>query len=48
MTETAASASAAPLPLDHLTILSRSAEAGAAFYGVVLPRLGFWSEKPGI
>lgn len=48
MTETAASAPAAPLPLDHLTILSRSAEAGAAFYGLVLPRLGFWSEKPGI
>jgi catechol 2,3-dioxygenase-like lactoylglutathione lyase family enzyme len=27
--------------LDHLTILSRSPEKAAAFYGVLLPRLGF-------
>jgi lactoylglutathione lyase len=27
--------------LDHLTILSRSPEKSAAFYGFILPRLGF-------
>lgn len=34
--------------IDHLTILSRSAEASTAFYGVVLPQLGFSRVKPGI
>jgi lactoylglutathione lyase len=34
--------------LDHLTILSRSPEAAAAFYGFLLPRLGFVQKKPHI
>lgn len=34
--------------LDHLTILSRSPEAAAAFYGFLLPRLGFEQKKPHI
>lgn len=34
--------------LDHLTILSRSPERAAAFYGVLLPRLGFVQKKPHI
>jgi catechol 2,3-dioxygenase-like lactoylglutathione lyase family enzyme len=34
--------------LDHLTILSRSPEAAAAFYGFLLPRLGFVQTKPRI
>lgn len=34
--------------LDHLTILSRSPEKAAAFYGFLLPRLGFVQKKPGI
>lgn len=37
-----------PLPLDHLTILSRDAEASAAWYGALLPWLGFERAKPGI
>lgn len=37
-----------PLPLDHLTILSRDAEASAAWYGALLPQLGFERTKPGI
>lgn len=41
-------AAAAPLAIDHLTILSRSAEQGEAFYGAVLPHLGFEKVKPGI
>lgn len=36
------------LALDHLTILSRSAESAANFYGVVLPQLGFSRVKEGI
>ncbi len=36
------------LPLDHLTILSRDAEASAAWYGALLPKLGFERTKPGI
>lgn len=40
--------SAPPLALDHLTIVSRSEEEGAAFYGMVLPPLGFSRVKPGI
>lgn len=39
---------APPLALDHLTIVSRSEEAGAAFYGLLLPHLGFSRVKPGI
>jgi catechol 2,3-dioxygenase-like lactoylglutathione lyase family enzyme len=39
---------AEPLPIDHLTILSRSPEAGSAFYGMILPRLGFTRVKEGI
>jgi len=34
--------------LDHLTILSRSPERAAAFYGFLLPRLGFVQKKPNI
>jgi len=34
--------------LDHLTILSRSPDAAAAFYGFLLPRLGFTQKKPHI
>ena len=34
--------------LDHLTILSRSPERAAAFYGFLLPRIGFAQKKPGI
>lgn len=34
--------------LDHLTILSRSPEEAAAFYGFILPRLGFVQKKPHI
>lgn len=34
--------------LDHLTILSRSPEAAVAFYGFLLPRLGFVQKKPHI
>jgi lactoylglutathione lyase len=37
-----------PLPLDHLTILSTDAEASAAWYGALLPQLGFERVKPGI
>jgi catechol 2,3-dioxygenase-like lactoylglutathione lyase family enzyme len=40
--------SALPLALDHLTIVSRSEEAGVAFYGLLLPHLGFSRVKPGI
>lgn len=36
------------LKLDHLTILSRDPEASAAFYGLLLPRLGFVQKKPHI
>lgn len=36
------------LALDHLTILSRSPEAAAAFYAQILPQLGFWQVKAGI
>lgn len=38
----------ASLPLDHLTILSRDRAASDAFYGLLLPRLGFTQEKPHI
>jgi catechol 2,3-dioxygenase-like lactoylglutathione lyase family enzyme len=31
--------------LDHLTILSRSPERAAAFYGFLLPRIGFTRKK---
>lgn len=48
MNPTGAPTPAASLAIDHLTILSRSAEAGAAFYGLVLPQLGFSQLKPGI
>jgi len=48
MTEPGPTATLAPVMIDHLTIMSRSEEAGAAFYGLVLPRLGFWQVKPGI
>lgn len=41
-------AAAPTLALDHLTILSRSVEAAAEFYGVVLPQLGFSKVKTGI
>lgn len=34
--------------LDHLTILSRSPEQSEAFYGFLLPRLGFVQKKPRI
>lgn len=34
--------------LDHLTILSRSPEQSEAFYGVLLPSLGFVQKKPRI
>ncbi|WP_298190937.1 VOC family protein [Novosphingobium sp.] len=34
--------------LDHLTILSRDPKASAAFYGLLLPRLGFMQKKPHI
>jgi len=34
--------------LDHLTILSRTPEAAATFYGFLLPRLGFAQKKPHI
>jgi len=34
--------------LDHLTILSRSPDKAAAFYGFLLPRLGFVQKKPQI
>lgn len=37
-----------PLPLDHLTILSSNADASAAWYGALLPRLGFTRIKTGI
>ena len=36
------------LKLDHLTILSRDPEASAAFYGRLLPHLGFVRKKPHI
>ena len=36
------------LKLDHLTILSRDPQASAAFYGLLLPRLGFVQKKPQI
>jgi catechol 2,3-dioxygenase-like lactoylglutathione lyase family enzyme len=36
------------LPLDHLTILSRDAEAAAHFYARLLPELGFEPVKPDI
>jgi len=48
MNDTGPTAIQVTVTLDHLTIMSRSAEAGAAFYGLVLPRLGFWPVKPGI
>lgn len=48
MIETKHPADLPPLPVDHLTILSRSAQAGAAFYGLVLPHLGFSQVKAGI
>jgi catechol 2,3-dioxygenase-like lactoylglutathione lyase family enzyme len=38
----------ASLPLDHLTILSRDADAAARFYGLVLPLLGFAQKKADI
>lgn len=38
----------APLPLDHLTILSTDPDASAAWYGALLPMLGFERTKPGI
>lgn len=34
--------------LDHLTILSRSPEQAAAFYGFLLPRIGFTQKQPHI
>lgn len=34
--------------LDHLTILSRNPDAAAAFYGFLLPRIGFEQKKRGI
>lgn len=34
--------------LDHLTILSRSPEKAAAFYGFLLPRIGFVQKKSNI
>ncbi|QZH76293.1 MAG: glyoxalase [Erythrobacter sp.] len=34
--------------LDHFTILSRSPEQAAEFYGFLLPRLGFVQKKPNI
>lgn len=34
--------------LDHLTILSRSLEKAEAFYGFLLPRLGFEQKSPQI
>lgn len=37
-----------PLKLDHLTIMSRSFEESAAFYGRLLPMLGFTRHKRGI
>jgi catechol 2,3-dioxygenase-like lactoylglutathione lyase family enzyme len=37
-----------PLPLDHLSILSRDAAASARFYALLLPELGFEPIKPGI
>jgi lactoylglutathione lyase len=40
--------SPATLTIDHLTILSRSKTASAAFYRVLLPQLGFTLAKPGI
>ncbi|OYU15484.1 MAG: glyoxalase [Alphaproteobacteria bacterium PA4] len=36
------------MPLDHLTILSRDAEAAHRFYALLLPELGFTAVKPGI
>jgi catechol 2,3-dioxygenase-like lactoylglutathione lyase family enzyme len=36
------------LKLDHLTILSRDAEAAGRFYARLLPELGFEPVKPGI
>ena len=36
------------LRLDHLTILSRDPEVSAAFYGLLLPKLGFVQKKPNI
>ena len=41
-------AAAPNLALDHLTILSRSPEAAADFYGLVLPQLGFSKVRKGI
>lgn len=37
-----------PMPLDHLTILSRDPEVSARWYGLLLPRLGFEQAKPHI
>lgn len=37
-----------PLPIDHLTILSSNVDASAAWYGALLPRLGFERVKTGI
>ncbi|WP_298198248.1 VOC family protein [Novosphingobium sp.] len=34
--------------LDHLTILSRTPQTAATFYGFLLPRLGFAQKKPHI
>lgn len=34
--------------LDHLTILSRDPDKAAAFYGFLLPRIGFVQKKRGI
>lgn len=48
ITEANTAAPVPPLVLDHLTILSRSFEVGAAFYGLILPQLGFSQLKPGI
>lgn len=36
------------LALDHLTILSRDPDKAAAFYGFLLPRIGFVQKKRGI
>jgi catechol 2,3-dioxygenase-like lactoylglutathione lyase family enzyme len=36
------------LKLGHLTIFSRDPEVSAAFYGWLLPKLGFVQKKPNI